>query len=180
LLIINRLIVSINNSNFVNLRIIKKLKKMAEIKEGQKAPYFEGKDQNGNKISLDNYKGKKLVLYFYPKDNTPGCTKEACSFRDNYTEMTNAGFDVVGVSADSEKSHKKFADKFELPFPLIADTDKEILDAYGAFGEKKMYGKSFMGIKRTTYIINEEGIVEKVIKKVDTKDSASQIFKIYE
>lgn len=152
---------------------------MAEIKEGQKAPYFEGSDQNGNKISLDNYKGRKLVLYFYPKDNTPGCTNEACSFRDNYTEMTNSGFDVVGVSADSEKSHIKFADKYKLPFPLIADTDRKILEAYGAFGEKKMYGKTFLGIKRTTYIINEEGVVEKVIKKVDTKDSASQIFKIY-
>ncbi len=152
---------------------------MAEIKEGQKAPYFEGSDQNGNKISLDNYKGRKLVLYFYPKDNTPGCTNEACSFRDNYTEMTNSGFDVVGVSADSEKSHMKFAEKFKLPFPLIADTDRKILEAYGAFGEKKMYGKTFLGIKRTTYIINEEGIVEKVIKKVDTKDSASQIFKTY-
>lgn len=153
---------------------------MAEIKEGQKAPYFEGSDQNGNKISLDNYKGRKLVLYFYPKDNTPGCTNEACSFRDNYTEMKSSGFEVVGVSADSEKSHMKFAEKHKLPFPLIADTDRKILEAYGAFGEKKMYGKSFMGIKRTTYIINEDGIVEKVIKKVDTKDSATQIFKIYE
>lgn len=153
---------------------------MAEIIAGQKAPYFEGTDQNGNTIKLDDYKGKKLVLYFYPKDNTPGCTKEACSFRDSYTEMISKGFDIVGVSADSEKSHQKFADKFELPFPLIADTKKTIMEAYGTFGEKKMYGKSFLGVKRTTFIINEEGVVEKVIKKVDTADSASQIFKLYE
>ncbi|MEE4117064.1 MAG: thioredoxin-dependent thiol peroxidase [Marinilabiliaceae bacterium] len=153
---------------------------MAEIIAGQKAPYFEGTDQNGNTIKLDDYKGKKLVLYFYPKDNTPGCTKEACSFRDSYSEMISKGFDIVGVSADSEKSHQKFADKFELPFPLIADTKKTIMEAYGTFGEKKMYGKSFLGVKRTTFIINEEGVVEKVIKKVDTADSASQIFKLYE
>lgn len=153
---------------------------MAEIKEGMKAPYFEGTDQNGNKINLNNYKGKKLVLYFYPKDNTPGCTKEACSFRDNYDDMKSKGFDIVGVSADSEKSHQKFAEKFDLPFPLIADTDREILESYGAFGEKKMYGKTFMGIKRITVIIDEEGLIEKIIKKVDTKDSASQIFKVYE
>lgn len=153
---------------------------MAEIIAGQKAPYFEGTDQNGNTIKLDDYKGKKLILYFYPKDNTPGCTKEACSFRDSYTEMISKGFDIVGVSADSEKSHQKFADKFELPFPLIADTKKTIMEAYGTFGEKKMYGKSFLGVKRTTFIINEEGVVEKVIKKVDTADSASQIFKLYE
>lgn len=152
---------------------------MAEIKEGHKAPHFEGTDQNGNTISLNNFKGKKLVLYFYPKDNTPGCTKEACSFRDNYNEMLEKGFAVVGVSADSEKSHQKFAEKFNLPFPLIADTERTILEAYGAFGEKKMYGKTFLGIKRSTFIINEEGIVEKLIKKVDTKDSASQIFKVF-
>lgn len=153
---------------------------MAEIVAGQKAPYFEGTDQNGKTIKLDDYKGKKLVLYFYPKDNTPGCTKEACSFRDSYNEMISKGFEVVGVSGDSEKSHQKFADKFELPFPLIADTEKTIMEEYGTFGEKKMYGKSFLGVKRTTFIIDENGIVEKVIKKVDTADSASQIFKLYE
>ena len=153
---------------------------MAEIVEGQKAPYFEGTDQNGKTIKLDDYKGKKLVLYFYPKDNTPGCTKEACSFRDSYNEMIAKGFEVVGVSGDSEKSHQKFADKFELPFPLIADTEKTIMEEYGTFGEKKMYGKSFLGVKRTTFIIDENGIVEKVIKKVDTAESASQIFKLYE
>lgn len=153
---------------------------MADISEGQKAPYFEGTDQNGKLVKLDDYKGKKLVLYFYPKDNTPGCTKEACSFRDSYKDMTDKGFDIVGVSADSEKSHLKFADKFDLPFPLIADTERSILEAYGAYGEKKMYGKTFLGIKRTTFIISEDGVIEKIIKKVDTKDSASQIFKVYE
>ena len=153
---------------------------MAELIVGQKAPYFEGIDQNGERINLEDYRGKKLVLYFYPKDNTPGCTKEACSFRDNYKDMISKGFAVVGVSADSEKSHQKFAEKFELPFPLIADTEKIILEAYGAFGEKKMYGKTFLGIKRSTFIIDEEGQIDKIIKKVDTKDSASQIFKFYE
>lgn len=153
---------------------------MNELIVGQKAPAFEGFDQNGNKVKLDDFKGKKLVLYFYPKDNTPGCIKEACSFRDNYNDMISKGFDVIGVSADSEKSHQKFTEKFQLPFPLIADTERTILEAYGAFGEKKMYGKSFMGIKRSTFIINEEGLIEKIVKKVDTKDSASQIFKLYE
>ena len=153
---------------------------MAELITGQKAPYFEGIDQNGQRIKLDDFKGKILVLYFYPKDNTPGCTKEACSFRDNYKDMISKGFAVIGVSADSEKSHQKFAEKFELPFPLIADTEKIILEAYGAFGEKKMYGKTFLGIKRSTFIINEEGQIDKIIKKVDTKDSALQIFKFYE
>lgn len=153
---------------------------MAEIVAGQKAPDFRGTDQNGNIVKLEDYKGKKLILYFYPKDNTPGCTKEACSFRDNYNDMTSKGFDVVGISADSESSHKKFTEKFSIPFPLIADTERTILEAYGAFGEKKLYGKTFLGIKRTTFIIDEEGIVEKVIKKVDTKDSASQIYKLFE
>lgn len=153
---------------------------MTEIIAGQKAPFFEGTDQNGKLVKLDDFKGKKLVLYFYPKDNTPGCTKEACSFRDNYNDMISRGFAVIGVSADSEKSHLKFAAKFELPFPLIADTEKKILEAYGVFGEKLMYGKTFMGVKRSTFIIDEEGIIENVIKKVDTKDSASQIFKLYE
>lgn len=153
---------------------------MTELIVGQKAPAFEGFDQNGNSVKLDDFKGKKLVLYFYPKDNTPGCIKEACSFRDNYNDMISKGFYVIGVSADSEKSHQKFTEKFQLPFPLIADTERTILEAYGAFGEKKMYGKSFMGIKRSTFIINEEGLIEKIVKKVDTKDSASQIVKLYE
>ncbi|HCC71292.1 MAG TPA: thioredoxin-dependent thiol peroxidase [Bacteroidales bacterium] len=153
---------------------------MIELKEGQKAPFFEGIDQYGNKITLDDYKGKKLVLYFYPKDNTSGCTNEACNLRDNFNELTIKGFSVLGVSPDSEKSHKNFAGQYNLPFPLIADTEKKILTDYGAWGEKKMYDKSFMGVLRTTCIINEEGIIDKVIKKVDTKNHTEQIYKLYE
>ncbi|MDT8401735.1 MAG: thioredoxin-dependent thiol peroxidase [Bacteroidales bacterium] len=153
---------------------------MTELKAGQKAPFFEGADQNGNKISLDDFKGKKLVLYFYPKDNTPGCTNEACNLRDNYNDLIKKGFAVVGISPDPDKSHQKFADKHNLPFPLIADTGKEIMSAYGTWSEKKMYGKSFLGVLRTTFVINEEGNIEEVIKKVDTRNHAEQIFKLYE
>lgn len=153
---------------------------MTKLKEGQKAPFFEGKDQNGNIIKLDDFKGKKVVLYFYPKDNTPGCTSEACNLRDNYSDFIKRGFAVIGVSADSEKSHIKFAEKYDLPFPLIADTEKKIMTDYGTFGEKKMYGKTFLGVNRTTFIISEEGVIEKIIKKVDTKGHTGQIFSLYE
>lgn len=153
---------------------------MAELKAGQKAPFFEGSDQNGNKISLDDFKGKKLILYFYPKDNTPGCTDEACNLRDNYNHLIEKGFAVVGISPDSDKSHQKFAGKYKLPFPLIADTEKKIMSEYGTWGEKKMYGKSFMGVLRTTFVINKEGIIEEIIRKVDTKNHAEQIYKLYE
>lgn len=153
---------------------------MTKLKEGDKAPLFEGTDQNGNRISSDQYKGKKLVLYFYPKDNTPGCTNQACNLRDNYKMFLEKGFKVVGVSADSEKSHKKFAEKYDLPFPLIADTDRKIMTDYGTFGEKKMYGKTFLGVNRTTFIITGEGIIEKIYKKVDTKQHTEQIFKSYQ
>lgn len=148
--------------------------------EGEPAPQFEGKDQNGNNISLSIYLGKKIVLYFYPKDNTPGCTAEACSLRDNYNELIKKGFVVLGVSPDTERSHQGFASKFELPFPLIADPEKKILTAYGAYGEKVMYGKKVTGVIRTTFIIDEKGVIEKIIKKVDTKEHAGQIFKLYE
>ncbi len=144
------------------------------------APQFSGSDQNGNIVSLSSFTGKKIVLYFYPKDNTPGCTAEACSLRDNYEELIKKGFVVLGVSPDSEKSHKGFAEKHNLPFPLIADPDRKIMTAYGAYGEKVMYGKKVTGVIRTTFIINEKGIIEKVIKKVDTKEHAGQIFKLYE
>ncbi len=144
------------------------------------APQFSGSDQNGNIVSLSSFTGKKIVLYFYPKDNTPGCTAEACSLRDNYEELMKKGFVVLGVSPDSEKSHKGFAEKHNLPFPLIADPDRKIMTAYGAYGEKVMYGKKVTGVIRTTFIINEKGIIEKVIKKVDTKEHAGQIFKLYE
>lgn len=152
---------------------------MAQLKEGQKAPLFEGTDQDGNIIRLKDYTGKKVILYFYPKDNTPGCTKEACNLRDNYNELVNKGFAVLGVSPDTEKSHKGFAEKYTLPFPLIADTGKKIMSDYGAWGEKKMYGKTVTGVLRTTFIIDEKGIIEKVIRKVDTEAHTEQIFKLY-
>ena len=152
---------------------------MTKIAEGMPAPLFEGRDQDGNVIKLSNYKGKKIILYFYPKDNTPGCTAEACSLRDNYEELIKKGFVVLGVSPDTEKSHKGFAEKFHLPFPLIADPDKKIMTAFGAYGEKMMYGRKVTGVIRTTFMINEKGLIEKVIKKVDTKEHAPQIFKLY-
>lgn len=144
------------------------------------APPFEGTDQDGNTISLSSFAGKKIVLYFYPKDNTPGCTAEAFSLRDGHDEFLRKGFAVIGVSPDSIKSHRSFADKHNLPFPLIADTEKKIMSAYGAWGEKVMYGKRVTGVIRTTFIIDEKGIIEKVIRKVDTKGHAGQIFRLYE
>ena len=152
---------------------------MAQLKEGIKAPQFKGIDQNGNTITLDDFKGKKLILYFYPKDNTPGCTAEACNLRDNYNTLLKNGYAIVGVSPDTEKSHKGFAGKYSLPFPLIADTTKEILNNYGVWGEKKMYGKSYFGVIRTTYVIDEKGIIEKIVTKVDTSDHTEQIFNLY-
>jgi thioredoxin-dependent peroxiredoxin len=143
-----------------------------ELKEGDKAPDILFKLAGSDAKEL---KGKKTILYFYPKDNTPGCTAEACSLRDNYELLKSKGFEVIGVSPDSEKSHKSFTDKFTLPFKLIADTEKEILQAFGVWGEKKMYGKSYMGVLRKTFIISEKGIIEKIIDKVDTKEHAKQI-----
>lgn len=180
MLITNGCFVSNYNSNFVNLPLIKKFRTVAKLKEGQVAPFFKGKDQDGNTISSDDFKGRKLVLYFYPKDNTPGCTSEACNLRDNYRELMDKGYAVIGVSADSEISHRKFAEKFDLPFPLIADTDRKIMTDWGTFGEKKMYGKTFLGINRTTFIVSEDGIIEKIIKKVDTKNHTTQIFSLFE
>lgn len=148
---------------------------MALLKEGQTAPDFISKNQDGKDIKLSDFKGKKVILYFYPKDNTPGCTAEACNLRDNYDALLEKGFEVIGVSPDSEKSHTSFISKYSLPFNLIADTDKKILQAYGAWGEKKMYGKSYEGVLRTTYVIDEEGKIEKVIQKVKTKDHAAQV-----
>jgi peroxiredoxin Q/BCP len=153
---------------------------MTQPTAGMPAPHLEGTDQNGNIINLNSYLGKKIVLYFYPKDNTPGCTAEACSLRDNYNELLKRGFVVIGVSPDSIKSHEKFSEKYELPFPLISDPEKKIMTAYGVYGEKMMYGKKVTGVLRTTFIIDGEGKIEKVIKKVDTKEHAPQIFKLYE
>ncbi len=146
------------------------------LKIGDKAPDFKGVDQDGNELSLSMFKGRKLVLYFYPKDNTPGCTAEACNLRDNYQEFLAKNYAIIGVSADSESSHKKFIEKFDLPFPLLADTDKKVLKAYDAWGKKQMYGKEYDGILRKTFVITEEGLVEKIIEKVKTKDHSIQIF----
>jgi peroxiredoxin Q/BCP len=150
---------------------------MSKINIGDKAPDFKGKNQNGETISLKDFKGKKVILYFYPKDDTPGCTAESCNLRDNYADLKKKGYEIIGVSADDEKSHKKFADKYALPFSLIADTEKEILQAYDAWGEKSMYGKKYMGILRKTYVIDEKGKIEKIFDKVDTKNHAEQILK---
>ncbi|MBK0380521.1 thioredoxin-dependent thiol peroxidase [Mucilaginibacter segetis] len=148
---------------------------MAALAPGEKAPDFTSKNQNGETISLKDFTGKNVILYFYPKDDTPGCTAEACDFRDNYQALTGKGFEVIGVSADDEKSHKKFETKYTLPFNLIADTDKKIVEKYGVWVEKNMYGKKYMGIARTTFVINTEGIIEHVINKVDTKNSTQQV-----
>jgi len=148
---------------------------MADLKEGMKAPDFTGTDQGGNEVSLKELKGKKVILYFYPRDNTPGCTKEACNLRDNYKGLTDKGFEVIGVSADSEKSHQKFIEKFDLPFNLISDTEKTVLQAYGAWGLKKNYGKEYMGIIRKTFVIDEDGAILKIFNKVDTQNHTEQI-----
>lgn len=150
---------------------------MTHLKVGDKAPAFEGINQEGKTISLSDFSGKKLILYFYPKDNTPGCTAEACNLNDNYNAWLDKGFEVVGVSPDSEQSHQKFRDKFGLKFDLIADTDKEILQAYGAWGEKSMYGKKYMGVLRTTFVIDENGTIQEIFEKVKTKDHTNQILK---
>jgi peroxiredoxin Q/BCP len=139
------------------------------------APDFEGKDQNGSPIKLSDYRGKKVVLYFYPKDNTSGCTAQACNLRDNFAALEAAGYQVIGVSPDDEKSHQKFIEKYNLPFPLIADTDKTIHSLYDVWHEKTMYGRKYMGTVRTTFIIDQAGMIEEIITKVDTKAHAAQI-----
>lgn len=150
------------------------------LKVGDKAPEVLGIDQEGNEIKLSDFKGKKLVLYFYPKDNTPGCTAEACSLRDNYSELKKKGYEVIGVSVDSETSHQKFIQKFDLPFKLIADTDKTLSEQFGTWGEKMLYGKKHMGMLRTTFIINEEGIIERIFapKDINTKIHGEQILEL--
>ena len=144
---------------------------------GDKAPEILGIDQNGKEIRLSDYKGKKIVLYFYPKDLTSGCTAQACNLRDNYDALKAKGYAVIGASIQDEKSHRKFIEKNSLPFPLIADTDLKLVEAFGVYGEKKMYGRTYMGTFRTTFIINEDGIVERILdpKQIKTKDHAAQI-----
>lgn len=153
---------------------------MATLIKGDKAPQFAALNQSGELISMDKFKGKKLILYFYPKDNTPGCTAESCNLNDNYQLWLSKGYEVVGVSPDSVASHKKFADKFQFGFNLIADTEKEILQAYGVWAEKSMYGKKYMGVLRTTFVINEDGIIEEIFDKVDTKNHTDQLTKALE
>ncbi len=142
---------------------------------GDPAPDFTSVDQQGNPVRLSNYKGKKVVLYFYPKDDTPGCTAQACSLRDNYAGLQSAGYEVLGVSVDDQKAHQKFITKYDLPFTLIADTDKQVVEAYHVWKEKSMYGRKFMGIVRTTFLVDEQGIITNIIEKVDTKEHAKQI-----
>lgn len=146
-----------------------------ELKVGDQAPLFEGKDQNGNPIKLEDYQGKKVILYFYPKDNTKGCTTQACNLRDNYEVLQKAGYEVIGISKDDEKSHTKFINKLELPFPLIADPDTTINQLYGVWKEKKMFGKSYMGTVRTTFVIDEKGIIADIIAKVKPSEHTHQI-----
>ena len=149
---------------------------MPNLKVGDRAPVISAPDENGELITLEEFRGKKVVLYFYPKDNTPGCTAEACDLRDNYSKFIEDGFEIIGVSADSQESHTKFKAKYDLPFRLISDEDHSVLKAYDAWGEKKMYGKAYMGVLRKTFIINEEGFVEKIIENVKTKEHSKQIF----
>jgi peroxiredoxin Q/BCP len=150
---------------------------MKNIQQGDKAPEFKGVNQNGDAVSLSSYTGKKLVLYFYPKDDTPGCTAEACNLRDNYDQFLSIGYAILGVSPDGEKKHQKFIEKYDLPFDLLADTEKETCEMYGVWVKKSMYGREYMGVARTTFIIDENGIIEEIISKVKTKEHTDQILK---
>ena len=150
-----------------------------KLSVGDKAPFFRAEDQTGNIISLDDFAGKKLILYFYPKDNTSGCTAEACSLRDGYSELINKGFVVLGVSPDSTKSHLGFKNKHTLPFSLLSDADHSIAESYGTWGLKKFMGREYFGILRKTFIINQNGVIEKIFEKVDTKKHFEQIIDSY-
>ncbi len=146
-----------------------------KLQVGDKAPEFEGVNQNGDTIKLSDYKGKTVILYFYPKDNTPTCTVESCNLRDNYTDLKKDGFEVIGVSADSAKKHSNFINKFDLPFDLLADTEKEVINKYGVWGPKKFMGREFDGIIRTTFVINQEGVISHIFEKVKAKEHTAQI-----
>ncbi len=152
---------------------------MKHLKVGDQAPDFSVKDQSGNEIKLSDYAGKRVVIYFYPKDNTPGCTAQACNIRDNYSDLEKEGIVILGVSADSEASHQKFIDKFDLPFTLLADVDKKMLNDYGVWGEKKFMGRVYDGIHRTTFIINESHVIVGIIEKPKTKDHSREILEVY-
>jgi len=147
------------------------------LQEGEKAPAFTGVDQDGNKISLSDFKGQKVVLFFYPEDDTPTCTVQACNLRDNYSLLTKNGFKVIGISPDDVKSHQKFKEKFSLPFTLIADPDHKIIDKYGVWGQKKLYGREYMGLQRTTFVVNEKGIISKIFLRPRNKAHAEEILK---
>lgn len=149
------------------------------LKEGDKAPDFTTKNQNGDEIKLSNFKGNRVVLYFYPKDDTPGCTKEACSLRDSFDVFAEKGIKILGVSNDDEKKHQKFISKYALPFDLLADTDKSLVEKYGVYGEKSMYGKKYMGINRKTFLIDENGNIAKIFDKVKVAEHAAEILEIF-
>ena len=149
------------------------------LEEGMKAPMFSGVDQDGKALSLKDFKGKKVVLYFYPQDDTPTCTVEACNLRDNFSALKKAGIEILGVSPDNEKSHKKFEKKYNLPFRLIADTDRKIVDAYGVWGEKTTFGKTYMGLMRTTFLIDEKGVIKKIIWKPKSKVHSEEIMEAW-
>lgn len=153
---------------------------MTHLTEGKKAPAFKGKDQNGNPVSLADYKGKKVILYFYPEDDTPTCTIQACNFRDNFRSLTHKGFVVLGVSPDEEKKHKKFEAKYDLPFTLIADADHKIIDKYGVWGEKQLYGRTYMGLHRTTFLIDEKGIIRKIFLRPKNKSHSEEIIEAWQ
>lgn len=148
---------------------------MTTLEVGAKAPAFEINNQHGEAVTLESLKGEKVVLYFYPKDNTPGCTAQACNLRDNYQALLAEGYTILGISPDSEKKHQNFIKKFELPFDLLADVDKKMVEAFGVWGEKKMYGRSYMGVYRTTFVLDENGVITEVINKVKTKDHSAQL-----
>ncbi len=150
-----------------------------KLKEGDKAPDFNVKDGEGNPVRLKDFRGKKVVLYFYPKDDTPGCTKEACSFRDSFAKFKKRGIEVLGVSLDNERSHQKFAEKFSLPFRLLADTDRVISESYGTYGEKKFMGRAYMGNNRMTFLIDEKGKIKRIFSKVKPDDHAEEVLKAF-
>jgi peroxiredoxin Q/BCP len=150
------------------------------LNEGDAAPDFETRDAEGNTVKLSDLRGRKVVLYFYPKDDTPGCTKEACSFRDSFAEFGRRGIEVLGVSTDDEKSHRKFAEKFSLPFKLLADTDHRVADLYGVYGEKQFAGRTYMGVSRKTFLIDEEGRLRKVFDKVKVDEHADEVLKAFD
>ena len=153
---------------------------MTTLSEGQKAPAFKGKDQNGNTVSLADYKGKKIILYFYPEDDTPTCTVQACNLRDNFGLLQQHGFTILGISPDEVKKHKKFETKFDLPFSLIADPEHTIIDKYGVWGQKQLYGRTYMGLHRTTFLIDAKGIIRKIFLKPKSKQHAEEIINAWQ